>query len=91
MKIRKASLTVVTKVEISSFSAVDSASKIILNILTTILSPPVKILNTDASLYGGSEVGNAGGVHAEPVAAQERPCSLNITLPALATLIFELA
>ncbi len=50
-----------------------------------------EILNTDASLYGGSEVGNAGGVHAEPVAAQERPCSLNITLPALATLIFELA
>jgi 1,4-alpha-glucan branching enzyme len=43
-----------------------------------------ELLNTDAAVYGGSNVGNAGGVEAEPVAAHGHPCSLALTLPPLA-------
>ncbi|MEK0082114.1 1,4-alpha-glucan branching protein GlgB [Geminicoccaceae bacterium SYSU G07066] len=46
-------------------------------------------VNTDAGEYGGSGVGNAGGVEAEPVASHGRPASLCLTLPPLATLILE--
>ncbi len=45
-------------------------------------------INTDAALYGGSNVGNAGAVTAEAVPCHGRPFSLNLTLPPLATLIF---
>jgi 1,4-alpha-glucan branching enzyme len=48
-----------------------------------------EILNTDAAFYGGSNLGNAGGVTAEPVPAHGRPCSVVLTLPPLATLYFE--
>ena len=41
-------------------------------------------LNTDSSLYGGSDVGNLGGVEAEPHAWHGQPCSADITLPPLA-------
>jgi 1,4-alpha-glucan branching enzyme len=44
-------------------------------------------LNTDSAIYGGSDVGNLGGVEAEPVPQHGRPFSLNLTLPPLATLI----
>jgi 1,4-alpha-glucan branching enzyme len=44
-------------------------------------------LNTDAALYGGSNVGNAGGVPAEPRPWQGQPASLALTLPPLATVI----
>jgi 1,4-alpha-glucan branching enzyme len=47
-------------------------------------------LNTDAELYGGSGVGNLGGVHAEPVPCQIRPQSIVVTVPPMATVIFEL-
>jgi 1,4-alpha-glucan branching enzyme len=46
-------------------------------------------INTDSALYGGSNVGNAGGVVAEPSASHGRPYSIAITLPPLATVIFE--
>ena len=46
-------------------------------------------LNTDAGVYGGSNVGNGGGVHAEAVPYHGRPYSLCLTLPPLATVIFE--
>ncbi|MGI8724586.1 MAG: 1,4-alpha-glucan branching protein GlgB [Methyloceanibacter sp.] len=46
-------------------------------------------LNTDAEIYGGSGVGNQGGVDAEQVRWHERPYSISLTLPPLATLIFE--
>jgi 1,4-alpha-glucan branching enzyme len=46
-------------------------------------------LNTDSSLYGGSDVGNQGGVHSQEVAAHGRPHSVVLTLPPLATLILE--
>jgi len=48
-------------------------------------------LNTDAAAYGGSNMGNGGGVAAEETPWHGRPCSLSLTLPPLATLIFERA
>ena len=45
----------------------------------------VEVLNTDAEAYGGSGVGNLGGVSAEEVPWHGRPASANITLPPLAT------
>jgi 1,4-alpha-glucan branching enzyme len=47
-------------------------------------------LNTDATLYGGSGIGNMGGVDARPVTAQGREHSIEITLPPLSGLIFTL-
>jgi 1,4-alpha-glucan branching enzyme len=44
-------------------------------------------LNTDASDYGGSGMGNDGAVTTEPVGAHDLPASLVLTLPPLATLI----
>jgi 1,4-alpha-glucan branching enzyme len=44
--------------------------------------------NSDAQEYGGSGLGNAGEVHAEPVPAYGHDWSLSLTLPPLATLIF---
>lgn len=44
-------------------------------------------INSDAELYGGSNVGNQGGVMAEPVSWMGRPHSLLISLPPLAGLI----
>lgn len=47
-----------------------------------------EILNTDAQTYGGSNVGNRGGMEAEPTTWQGRPNSLCVTLPPLATVAF---
>jgi 1,4-alpha-glucan branching enzyme len=44
-------------------------------------------LNSDSALYGGSNLGNAGGVPAEAVPAHGHAQSIVITLPPLATLI----
>jgi 1,4-alpha-glucan branching enzyme len=49
----------------------------------------VEILNTDATAYGGSGLGN-GDVHTEPVGAHGRPCSLSLSLPPLATIMLTL-
>ncbi len=46
-----------------------------------------ELVNTDAVIYGGSNIGNGGGVAADPVAWHGREFSLNLTLPPLATLI----
>jgi 1,4-alpha-glucan branching enzyme len=46
-------------------------------------------LNTDGTAYGGSNVGNAGGAVAAPQSHHGQPFSLEITLPPLATLVFE--
>ena len=48
-----------------------------------------EILNTDAETYGGSNVGNYGGQHAEPTEWQGRSHSLVINLPPLATIAFK--
>jgi 1,4-alpha-glucan branching enzyme len=50
-----------------------------------------ELLNSDATLYGGSGQGNLGGVEAAPVAAQGRYQSLSLTLPPLAVLYFKRA
>ncbi|MEF2145188.1 MAG: 1,4-alpha-glucan branching protein GlgB [Desulfovibrionaceae bacterium] len=44
-----------------------------------------EILNTDAGVYGGSNLGNGGGAEAEP---DGRGISLKLTLPPLAALAF---
>ena len=46
-------------------------------------------LNSDAGAYGGSNLGNRGGVMAEELGSHGRPCSLSLTLPPLATVFFE--
>ena len=46
-------------------------------------------LNSDATLYGGSGVGNRGGVHSVPVSAHGRYHALNLTLPPLGVLVFK--
>jgi len=47
-----------------------------------------EIINTDSELYGGSNVGNNGGVMSEAVPSHGLPCSIVITLPPLATIVF---
>ncbi len=47
-----------------------------------------EILNSDATLYGGSGQGNLGGTETAPVSMHGRPASLNITLPPLAVVAF---
>jgi 1,4-alpha-glucan branching enzyme len=44
-------------------------------------------LNTDATAYGGSGVGNLGTTEALAEQSHGRPASLQLTLPPLATLI----
>ena len=46
--------------------------------------------NTDADIYGGSNVGNKGGLYSEPVTAHGFKNSLTITLPPLAMVVFRL-
>lgn len=47
-----------------------------------------EIFNSDASIYGGSGIGNGGAVTAENVPFHGRYQSLNLTLPPLGALIF---
>jgi 1,4-alpha-glucan branching enzyme len=42
-----------------------------------------ELLNTDSAFYGGSGVGNMGGVEAEPVPWHDQPFSAQLTLPPL--------
>lgn len=49
-----------------------------------------ELLNSDANEYGGSGLGNFGGVHADEIPYHARSYSLNITLPPLAVLFFKL-
>ncbi len=44
-------------------------------------------INTDGAIYGGSNVGNAGNVLAEPIPTHGQPYSLRLDLPPLATLV----
>jgi 1,4-alpha-glucan branching enzyme len=48
-----------------------------------------EVLNTDSETYGGSNVGNAGGVHTQPVHAHGRAQSLELVLPPLAALVLK--
>ena len=49
-----------------------------------------EVMNSDSSEYWGGNMGNNGGVWAEPVSWQGKPNSLTITLPPLAGVIFKL-
>ncbi len=49
-----------------------------------------EILNSDAGLYGGSNVGNDGGVHSEPVAAHGFEQSIRLRVPPLGCLYLKL-
>jgi 1,4-alpha-glucan branching enzyme len=46
-----------------------------------------EVLNTDATFYGGSGVGNGGRVLADPTPSHDNPASVWLTLPPLATII----
>ncbi|MBP0491289.1 1,4-alpha-glucan branching protein GlgB [Roseomonas indoligenes] len=46
-----------------------------------------EVLNSDAGEYGGSNLGNGGGVDADAEPAHGHPASLVLTLPPLSTLI----
>ncbi|TWT90598.1 1,4-alpha-glucan branching enzyme GlgB [Pseudobythopirellula maris] len=48
-----------------------------------------EISNSDSSYFGGSDVGNGGGVQAKPVPAQGREYSIEITLPPLGAVVFK--
>ncbi len=48
-----------------------------------------ELLNSDAKEYGGSGVGNLGGVHGEPVPWHGRDQSVSLTLPPLGMLLLK--
>jgi 1,4-alpha-glucan branching enzyme len=48
------------------------------------------VLNTDAALYGGSNLGNAGRVEAEQTPWRDRPCSALVNLPPLGAVFLQL-
>ena len=47
------------------------------------------MMNTDATAYGGSGLGNLGGVEASAVPSHGMPASAMLLLPPLATLYFQ--
>jgi 1,4-alpha-glucan branching enzyme len=47
-----------------------------------------ELLNSDATLYGGTGQGNIGGLDALPLPLHGRPYSLTLTLPPLGMLVF---
>ena len=49
-----------------------------------------EILNTDAGAFGGSNMGNAGGVDSQAVPRHHRLHSISITLPPLSVIAFKL-
>ena len=49
-----------------------------------------EIFNSDSSYYGGTNIGNQGGVASEPIAWGPHPNSICITLPPLSALYFKL-
>jgi 1,4-alpha-glucan branching enzyme len=50
-----------------------------------------EVLNTDAEIYAGSNMGNLGGVSASDVPSHGLPHSVSLILPPLATIILECA
>jgi 1,4-alpha-glucan branching enzyme len=49
-----------------------------------------EILNTDSKYYEGADIGNVGGVRAEPIPWNDRPYSIKLRLPSLAAMYFKL-
>ncbi|MGH7255929.1 MAG: alpha amylase C-terminal domain-containing protein, partial [Nitrospirales bacterium] len=48
-----------------------------------------EVLNSDAETYGGGNVGNRGGVQAEPIPCHGQLYSLSLTLPPLGVLFLK--
>jgi 1,4-alpha-glucan branching enzyme len=48
-----------------------------------------ELLNSDSEIYGGSNVGNLGGIEAEPFEYRQRPYSIVMQVPPLATVVFK--
>jgi 1,4-alpha-glucan branching enzyme len=48
-----------------------------------------EIMNTDSEIYGGSNIGNAGGVDSEQQGWMDQPYSINMTLPPLSCVILQ--
>src|SRR4029077_18143243 len=48
-----------------------------------------ELLNSDSDAYGGSNMGNKGGLPADAIPLQGQPYSLLITLPPLAVAFFK--
>jgi 1,4-alpha-glucan branching enzyme len=48
-----------------------------------------EISNSDSTFYGGSDLGNGGGIQALPQESHGRPASMEVTLPPLATVVFK--
>ena len=48
-----------------------------------------EIFNSDAAMFGGSNVGNCGGVTAGEIPDHGRPASMSITLPPLGVVLFK--
>jgi len=48
-----------------------------------------EVLNSDSEMYGGSNMGNLGGVHSEQAAWHGRNHSISVTVPPLSCMIFK--
>jgi len=48
-----------------------------------------EILNSDSTVYGGSGLGNYGGLWTDPYEHHARPQSVSLTVPPLAMLVFK--
>ncbi|HUA82487.1 MAG TPA: 1,4-alpha-glucan branching protein GlgB [Bryobacteraceae bacterium] len=48
-----------------------------------------EIFNSDAEMFGGSNVGNNGAVTADAIGSHQRPASLSLTLPPLGVVVFK--
>ena len=48
-----------------------------------------EMLNSNAAVYGGTDEGNFGGVHSEPIACHGHPQSLLLNLPPLAVVVLK--
>jgi 1,4-alpha-glucan branching enzyme len=48
-----------------------------------------EIFNSDAEIFGGSNMGNGGAIKAVPTASHGRPASAELIIPPLGVLIFK--
>ena len=48
-----------------------------------------EVLNTDAALYGGGNIGNLGGVYSEPIPMHGHAQSILVRLPPLALIVMK--
>ncbi len=48
-----------------------------------------EVFNTDAEMYGGGNVGNAGEVRTEEIPWQNKPCSIALNVPPLGAVFFK--